>query len=175
MKHVFLSLFLCVTAGASAVFAGGFTFENIDGGELSLSDFKGKAVLVVNTASKCGFTGQLDGLQTLYDTYKDQGLVVLAVPSDDFRQELNSNDSVKEFCEVNYNLTLPMTVITPITGDAAHPFYKWLKEKHEYSPRWNFYKVLLDKNGDFVEGFTSVTRPLSQPFVRKIEAVLNAN
>ncbi|NDD10768.1 MAG: glutathione peroxidase, partial [Rhodobacteraceae bacterium] len=89
--------------------AADFVFEDIDGGQISLGDLRGKAVLVVNTASRCGFTSQYAGLQKLYDTYKDEGLEILAVPSGDFRQELKSEDMVKQFCEINYGLTIPMT------------------------------------------------------------------
>ena len=99
-----------------------FEFESIDGGKIDLSEFQGKPVLIVNTASRCGFTGQLEGMQKLHETYGPKGLVVLAVPSNDFRQELKSVEDVKEFCEVTYGLTLPMTDITSVKGDKAHPF-----------------------------------------------------
>ena len=116
-----------------------FEFESIDGGKIDLSEFQGKPVLIVNTASRCGFTGQLEGMQKLHETYGPKGLVVLAVPSNDFRQELKSGEDVKEFCEVTYGLTLPMTDITSVKGDKAHPFYKWLQREHGFTPRWNFY------------------------------------
>ena len=138
-----------------------------------MDDYKGKAVLVVNTASKCGFTKQYDGLQILYETYGDDGLVVLAVPSDDFSQELNSEDQVKDFCEVNFGLTIPMTTITSVKGRKAHPFYQWLNTEHRFEPRWNFYKVLLDQNGGFVASYASTTRPMSSKLTRDIETLLN--
>ena len=112
-----------------------FEFESIDGGKIDLSEFQGKPVLIVNTASRCGFTGQLEDMQKLHETYGPKGLVVLAVPSNDFRQELKSGDDVKEFCEVTYGLTLPMTDITSVKGDKAHPFYKWLQREHGFKPR----------------------------------------
>ena len=95
----------------------------------NLCEFSGKTILVVNTASKCGFTPQYSGLQKLYDQFKDRGLVVIAVPSGDFRQELKQNDLVKQFCKINYDLTIPMTSITSVRGPNAHPFYKWIKKK----------------------------------------------
>jgi glutathione peroxidase len=149
-----------------------FEFESIDGGKIDLSEFQGKPVLIVNTASRCGFTSQLEGMQKLHETYGPKGLVVLAVPSNDFRQELKSGEDVKEFCEVTYGLTLPMTDITSVKGDKAHPFYKWLQREHGFKPRWNFYKVLLDANGNYVDSYSSVTKPMSGKLTRKIETLL---
>ena len=150
-----------------------FRFGNIDGGDIGLDQYRGKAVLVVNTASKCGFTNQYNGLQALSDAYGERGLIVLAVPSDDFSQELKSEDQVKDFCDVNFGLTIPMTTITSVKGKEAHPFYQWLKEEHGISPRWNFYKILLDQNGGFVASYPSSTRPLSSKLVRDVEALIN--
>jgi glutathione peroxidase len=164
-------LALLATLVASPALAG-FTFANIDGGTIDLDDYKGRPVLVVNTASRCGFTPQYDGLQALYDRYRDQGLVVLAVPSNDFRQELASAEEVKEFCEVNFGLDMPMTDITPVTGEQAHPFFKWMREAHGYAPQWNFNKVLLDGEGQPVATFGSMTRPLSRPITDRVEALL---
>ena len=115
-----IALALCLLASPLAA-APASPFQNIDGGELSLQQYAGKAVLLVNTASRCGFTPQYDGLQALYDRYRDRGLVVLAVPSNDFRQELATGEQVADFCAVNFGLTLPMTDITHVTGDEAHP------------------------------------------------------
>ena len=139
--------------------AADFVFEDIDGGQISLGDLRGKAVLVVNTASRCGFTSQYAGLQKLYDTYKDEGLEILAVPSGDFRQELKSEDMVKQFCEINYGLTIPMTTITHVKGPKAHPFYKWIREEYDFVPSWNFNKILLDQEGKMVASFGSTARP----------------
>ena len=147
-------------------------FGNIDGGELRLSDWKGRPVLVVNTASRCGFTPQYDGLQALYDRYRDAGLIVLAVPSDDFRQELASEAEVKEFCEVNFGLDIPMTTITPVTGVAAHPFYASLAAETGFAPSWNFNKVLIPPNGSVAGTWGSMTRPTSAAIIREIEALL---
>lgn len=148
-------------------------FTNIDGGTHRLSDWQGKPVLVVNTASLCGFTHQYTELQNLHDAYSAEGLVVLAVPSDDFAQELSGDDQVREFCEVNYGLTLPMTGITKILGDKAHPFYKSLAVEKNFQPNWNFNKVLLDLNGNVVETFRATTPPMSRQITDPIEDLLS--
>lgn len=148
-------------------------FENIDGGTLSLDQWAGHPILVVNTASQCGFTGQYAGLQKLYETYRDRGLVVVAVPSDDFNQELDSNAAVKKFCEVQYGLDMPMTGITPVTGDSAHPFYRSLRAEQGFAPRWNFNKVLISPKGDVVATFGATAKPMSSKLTREIEALLN--
>ncbi|WP_170433445.1 glutathione peroxidase [Ruegeria arenilitoris] len=147
-------------------------FPSIDGGTLSLSDWRGQPVLVVNTASQCGFTGQYSGLQKLQDTYGPEGLVVLAVPSDSFNQELETASEVKEFCELNYDLTLPMTDITPVTGPQALPFYKAVAAETGFVPGWNFNKILLSPDGEVVATFGSTTRPDSRKLRRQVEALL---
>jgi glutathione peroxidase len=147
-------------------------FGNIDGGEIRLSDWAGQPVLVVNTASRCGFTPQYDGLQALYDQYRDRGLVVLAVPSDDFRQELSSEAAVKEFCEVNFGLDIPMTTITSVRGDTVHPFYESLLAETGFAPTWNFNKVLIAPDGRVAGTWGSTTRPTSGQITRQIEAML---
>ncbi|MEH6645334.1 glutathione peroxidase [Sulfitobacter sp.] len=148
-------------------------FPSIDGGDIALSDLAGRPVLVVNTASQCGFTYQYDGLQALYDRYRDRGLVVLAVPSDDFNQELDSAEEVKEFCEINFNLTLPMTDMTNVRGTRAHSFYKDVKAQTGFIPRWNFNKVLIGLDGQVVETWGSNAKPDSGAIPRAIEALLN--
>lgn len=160
-----------MAVAASPAFAG-FSFPSIDGGTIDLDDFAGRPVLVVNTASLCGFAGQFDDLQDLHDSYAARGLVVLAVPSDDFRQELASAEEVKEFCAVNFDLTIPMTDITPVTGASAHPFYQWLAAEHDFVPTWNFNKVLLGPDGDVVRTWGAVMRPVAEPVVNEIEALL---
>lgn len=173
---VMAALFFLVLALAALVpmraFAG-FTFASIDGGKIDLDDYRGKPVLVVNTASLCGFAGQYDDLQALYDTYSPRGLLVLAVPSDDFSQELASEAAVKEYCAVNFDLTLPMTAITPVTGGAAHPFYAMLRETYGFEPAWNFNKVLIGPDGTLVDSWGAGTNPQSRQVTRAIEALLN--
>jgi len=148
------------------------TFSNIDGGTHQMEDWAGKPVLVVNTASQCGFTRQYDGLQTLYDTYKDRGLVVLAVPSDDFNQELGTADEVKEFCEISFGLNIPMTDITSVKGTEAHPFYQSVKAETGFSPKWNFNKVLIGPDGSVEGTWGSTTKPTSRSITKVIEGLL---
>jgi glutathione peroxidase len=167
-----LALTLSCLLALPAFAAQGMRFDSIDGGTLALEDWRGKAVLVVNTASRCGFTSQYDGLQALQDRFAEEGLVVLTVPSNDFRQELATEEDVKEFCEVNFGLTLPMTTITPVTGPKAHPFYTWLRDTHGVEPVWNFNKVLIDPEGRFAGFWGSSTRPLSRALTQAIERAI---
>jgi glutathione peroxidase len=165
---------ICVLAAMVPMQArAGYTFAGIDGGQIDLDDYRGKPVLVVNTASLCGFAGQYDDLQALHDRYGPRGLLVLAVPSDDFAQELADETAVKEFCAVNFDLTLPMTAITPVTGTAAHPFYAMLRDSYGFEPAWNFNKVLLGPDGQLVESWGSGINPTSRQVTRAIEALLN--
>ena len=161
-----------LSGAASAGPASPYTFMSSDGGPLPMESWAGRPVLVVNTASLCGFTPQYGELQILYETYRDRGLVVLAVPSDDFRQELADEAEVKEFCALNFDLTLPMTDITQVTGGNAHPFYRWLAAEHGFEPEWNFNKVLIGPSGELVMTWGSAVTPLSGAIARAIEAVL---
>ena len=149
-----------------------FSFKSIDGGSLDMGAYQGKAVLVTNTASRCGFTNQYSHLEKLHKSYKDKGLVVIAVPSNDFNQELSSNSKVKEFCNISFDLTLPISEITSVRGKNAHPFYRWLKKEHNFQPKWNFYKVLLDKNGHFHSSFNSLTKPNSTSILKVVDEIL---
>ena len=149
-------------------------FTSIDGGDLRISDWAGQPVLVVNTASMCAFTDQYRSLQTLYDTYRDDGLIVLAVPSDDFNQELDDNAAVKDFCEMVYGIDMPMTVITDVRGRDAHPFYQSLRDAAGYVPEWNFSKVLLDGDGTLAATFPAGMDPLSDAVTGKIAAMVAA-
>ncbi len=171
MRLLLASLFVWMATLAHAAPAD-FSFASMDGGEIDLADWRGQPVLVVNTASRCGYTPQYDALQALYDTYRDQGLVVLAIPSNDFRQELASNADVQDFCEVNFGLTFPMTTITSIRGDAAHSFYKWLEAEAGFTPGWNFNKVLIAPDGSVAATFGSNARPMSRPVTSAITGLL---
>lgn len=159
--------------------AYGFSFASIDGGILDLSDFKGKAVLIVNTASRCGFTKQYEGLQKLYDTYKDRGLVVMGVPSNDFgEQEPGTAEEIKKFCSSVYKITFPLTEKTIVSGhDDAHPFYKWAAAQRKggmifSKPRWNFHKYLLKTDGTLAASFGSQVTPDDHDLVTAVEAAL---
>tara|TARA_B100000989_G_C19521020_1_gene464145 strand:+ start:329 stop:901 length:573 start_codon:yes stop_codon:yes gene_type:complete len=152
-----------------------FSFTSIDGKNLPLAKFEGKAVLIVNTASLCGFTSQYSALQDLWESYRDRGLVVLGVPSDDFGgQELDSAAEVKSFCTINYNIDFPMTDIVHVKGAAAHPYYKWVADAYGRLavPRWNFHKHLVDSDGQLVNWFVSTTGPSSSKLRRAIEKIL---
>ena len=173
----FLVFVLAVTLAqpglASSVYD--YTLPSIDGGELDLANFKGQPLLVVNTASQCGFTPQYDGLQSLWETYRDRGLVVIGVPSNDFgEQEPGGRDDIKEFCSVNFNVDFPMSDKVSVRGADAHPMYQWLAATIGASsrPRWNFYKYLIDANGQPVAYFSSMTRPNSSKITKAIEAEL---
>ena len=124
-----------------------FSIKSITGEDISLSDYKNKVVLLVNTASQCGFTPQYSGLQKIYDRYKEDNFVVLGVPSDDFNQELSNDSDVKKFCEIRYGVNFPMTSIQKIKGDNAHPLYKWIAGNVSViaQPRWNFHKYLIGR------------------------------
>ena len=149
-----------------------FSFDSIDGGKIYLDDFDGKVVLVTNTASKCGFTRQYKGLQKLYEAYKDKGLIVFGIPSADFRQEYKTAEAVKNFCDVNFGINFPMTEVTKIIGQNAHPFYAWLAKEWNFTPRWNFNKILIDKNGKIVNTYGSMVKPNSEKLMNQIAAVL---
>lgn len=173
VRRVCMALALAVIPhAAQAAENMGFRFASIDGGEIALDGLRGRPVLIVNTASLCAFTPQYDDLQALSDRYRAQGLTVLAVPSDDFRQELASAEQVKAFCAVNFDLTIPMTTITPVTGKTAHPFYRWLAAKHGFVPGWNFNKVLIGPDGDVVATWGSGTKPTAPAITERIEALL---
>lgn len=149
-----------------------FRFASIDGGEIGFADWPGEPVLVVNTASLCAFTPQYDALQALYDRYRAEGLVVLAVPSDDFRQELGSDAEVKDFCALTFGLDLPMTGITAVRGDGAHPFYRWLSETVDFVPAWNFNKVLIGADGEILGTWGSAADPVGGAIVAAVEGAL---
>lgn len=166
-----LAILLVTAATAVASAAAAFEFEALEGGTIDLDALRGRAVLVVNTASLCGFTPQYAGLQALQDRYGDRGLTVVGVPSNDFRQELDDAAEVAEFCEVNYGLTIPLTAITHVTGAKAHPFYGWLAERGAV-PRWNFNKALLSPDGELVAFEGAGVEPLSPRLTGAIEAVL---
>ena len=151
-----------------------FSIESISGEIINFDDFNNKVILVVNTASYCGFTKQYDELQQLWKKYKSKGLIVLGIPSNSFNQEKKEDSDVKEFCELNFNITFPLTTITEVKGDNAHELFKWAKTNHGKSaiPKWNFYKILINKEGKIEDTFSSFTKPLSNKIINKIEKIL---
>ncbi len=152
-----------------------YSFKTIDGALLPLSSFEGKALLVVNTASACGLTPQYDGLEALYRTYRDKGLVVLGVPANDFgRQEPGTEAEIKQFCETRFNVDFPLASKEVVIGDGAHPFYRWVASKlgEDAAPKWNFHKYLISKTGEIAGTFGSRTPPQAPEIVAAIEAAL---
>ena len=151
-----------------------YSIESITGEIINLDKFKDKVVLIVNTASYCGFTQQYNELQKLWDTYRSKGLIVFGVPSNSFNQEKKSNSDVKKFCEVNFNIDFPLTAITDVKGNNAHEIFKWAKSNHGNSavPKWNFHKILINKEGKIEDTFASFTKPMSKKIIRKIEDIL---
>ncbi len=149
-----------------------FTFESIDGKPMNLSDWRGKALLVVNTASLCGFTRQYAGLQELWAKYEDKGLVVIGVPSNDFGgQEPKAEGEIKDFCQGAFGVTFPLTEKQTVTGAEAHPFYKWAAEAAG-APAWNFHKYLIGRDGRVLQAFSSQVTPQSQDLTGWIEKAL---
>jgi len=152
-----------------------YSFKTIDGGDLPLSSFKGKAVLIVNTASACGLTPQYEALEALYRKYRDQGLVVLGVPANDFgRQEPGTEAEIKQFCAVRYDVDFPLTSKEVVVGEGAHPFYRWAASERgaDAAPKWNFHKYLIGKDGAIKAVFGSRTVPDAPEVVAAIETAL---
>lgn len=147
-------------------------FKSIDGGIIDTNDWRGKPYLIVNTASKCGFTRQYAPLQKLYDRFHDQGLQMIAVPSDDFNQELDTDQEIKAFCELTYGIDMPMSVTTSVKGNKAHPFFKSLKEESGFVPSWNFNKILVDADGELVQTWGSTTNPMSAKIISAVKSTL---
>ena len=176
-RYFVITLLLLVGGNSLAINAYDFSFTSIDGeSQIDLSEFKGKTLLVVNTASLCGFTYQYGGLQSLYDNYGDEGLVVLGIPANDFsKQEPGQENEIKEFCETNFNITFPMTSKEIVSGKGLHPFYDWTKDELGWLagvPRWNFHKIIIDKNGNAIGGYSPMTKPSSKKFIKVIEKAL---
>tara|TARA_B100001057_G_scaffold497609_1_gene602214 strand:+ start:1662 stop:2177 length:516 start_codon:yes stop_codon:yes gene_type:complete len=148
-----------------------FQFKGIDGNTINLSSYKKKVIVIVNVASRCGFTKQYDDLQNLWTNYKDNNLIVIGVPTNDFKQEPGSNKDIKNFCETNFNIDFPITEKINVLGKNAHPFYHWAKENYGKGaiPKWNFHKIIIDKNGKVADTFASITNPSSKKFVNFIE------
>ena len=151
-----------------------YKIEGINGEIINLDQFKNKVVLLVNTASYCGFTKQYSELQELWDEYKSKGLIVIGVPSNSFNQEKKNDEDVKKFCEVNFSINFPLSTITNVNGNDAHEIFKWAKKNYGNSavPKWNFHKILINKEGKIEETFSSFTKPTSKKIIKKIEQIL---
>ena len=144
-----------------------FEFNSIDGSKIKLNDFKNKVLVIVNVASRCGYTPQYEDLQELWSNYKNKNLVVIGVPTNNFRQEPGTNKEIKDFCETNFGINFPMTEKVDVIGKNAHPFYIWAKENHGIGaiPKWNFHKIIVGKNGKIAKTFASFTKPDSKKFL----------
>lgn len=179
LPAVLALLAVCATASPAEAARGetayAFSFSSIEGQPLPLSAYRGKAILVVNTASFCGFTRQYADLQAVWARYRDRGLVVLGVPSNDFgNQEPGSEAEIKQFCEVNFDVDFPLTAKAHVVGEPAHPFYRWAAEElgAGSTPRWNFHKYLVSPEGELVDWFSTMTSPSAPAVSRAIEANL---
>tara|TARA_B100001564_G_scaffold356548_1_gene370949 strand:- start:1182 stop:1727 length:546 start_codon:yes stop_codon:yes gene_type:complete len=167
---IMFSFFSKVSANYSKL-AYDFNFNGIDGNKIELSDYRNKVIVVVNVASRCGYTPQYEGLQTLYNKYKAKNLVVIGVPTNNFKQEPGSNSEIKDFCETNFGVNFPMTEKIAVLGNSAHPFYKWAKDNYGMGaiPKWNFHKIIIGRDGKVSNTFASFTKPMSKKFLESIE------
>ncbi|MGK2741513.1 glutathione peroxidase [Tepidicaulis sp. LMO-SS28] len=155
--------------------AHNFQFRTITGGEMPLSGYRDNVILIVNTASQCGFTPQYRDLEGLWERYKGKGLTVIGVPCNDFgAQEPGSESEIAEFCEVNYSVSFPMTAKESVIGEDAHPFYKWVSDTAGEGalPKWNFHKYLIAPDGSLVQSYPSTVSPLDEALVKEVEALL---
>ena len=171
---IMFSLFEKVDAKYEKLFFD-HSIKSIDNEAIDLNQYKGKIILLVNVASKCGFTKQYTGLQYLYEKYRDRGFYVIGVPSNQFgEQEPGSNKEIKDFCETNFNITFPLTDKVNVKGESAHEIYVWAKENYGGSaiPNWNFHKILINKEGKVQDTFNSFVKPLSKKIINSIEKIL---
>ena len=169
---LFLNIFLFGANLDIGAAAPNFELRDQDGVIHKLNDYKGKAVLLVNVASNCGFTKQYNDLQLLWDKYRSKGLVVIGIPSNQFgSQEPGSNKEIKDFCEVNFNITFPMSSKTDVKGNNAHPIYLWAQKNYGKSavPKWNFHKILINKDGKVQKTYSSFTKPMSNKIIDEIK------
>ena len=157
-----------------AEIAYNFKFNGIDGNQINLADYQNKVLVVVNVASRCGFTPQYSDLQKVWEDYKDKNVIIIGVPTNNFKQEPGSNKEIKDFCETNFNINFPMTEKIDVIGKNAHPFFKWARENYGNGaiPKWNFHKIIIGKDGKVANTFSSITRPSSEKFRKTIEKLI---
>ena len=171
------SFFTTGVSGDYSKLAYDFNFNDLDGSLLKLSEYKNKVIVVINVASQCGFTKQYEDMQKVWEKYKSKGVVVLGIPSNDFgKQEPGSNQEIKSFCESKFGISFPMTEKVSVKGPTAHPFYIWARENHGKSaiPKWNFHKIIINKDGKVAETFSSITNPSSKKFIKALETLINS-
>ena len=172
---LFLFIFLLVNTNIMAnldktIFD--FNFIDIDGNLVDLSSFKGKPLLIVNTASRCGFTPQYEGLQNLFSLYRKTDLTIIAVTSNSFNQEYNDPDDIKKICLVNYNIGFITSMPLNVKGEEAHLIFEWIDTKYNKSPKWNFYKYLFNRSGELIHSWSSITKPNSKKIIKEIEKLI---
>ena len=178
MKIRFLLVFLIMFALRNTLIANesmnlyNFSFEDIDGNQVNLEKFMGKPVLIVNTASRCGFTPQYANLQNLFLEYKDSDLTIIATTSNSFSQEYSNRDDIKKICLVNYGVGFVTSSPMNVKGTNAHPIYTWISDEYNKSPKWNFYKFLFNRNGELVDTWSSMTKPDSSKITKKIDKLI---
>ena len=149
-----------------------FSFEDIDGNQVNLEKFSGKPILIVNTASRCGFTRQYEDLQNLFVNYKKSDLTIIATTSNSFNQEYSDNEDIKKICLVNYGVGFVTSSPINVKGNEAHPIFSWINEEYNESPKWNFYKYLFDRNGELVKSWSSMTKPDSTKITNLIDNLI---
>ena len=178
MKIKFLLVFLIMLNLKNTVLANetvnlyDFSFEDIDVNKVNLEKFVGKPILIVNTASRCGFTPQYEDLQNLFLSYRKSDLTIIATTSNSFNQEYSDTEDIKKICLVNYGVGFVTSSPMDVNGSRAHPIYAWIEEEYNEKPKWNFYKVLLDKNGHFHSSFNSLTKPTSTSILKVVDEIL---
>ncbi len=173
-KFFFIIIMFSIFSKSSASnnLAYDFNFDGIDGNSIKLSEFKNKIIVVVNVASRCGYTSQYNDLQEIWMKYENKDVVILGVPTNNFKQEPGTNKEIKDFCETNFGISFPMAEKTNVIGNEAHPFYKWARTNYGIGaiPKWNFHKIIIGKNGKVIDTFASFTKPTSKKFLDLIEA-----
>ena len=179
IKYIFLIIimfsFTSKSFGEYEKLAYDFKFNDLDGTELNLSEYKGKVIVIVNVASQCGFTKQYEDMQSIWEEYQKKGLVMIGVPSNDFgSQEPGNNKEIKTFCETKFGISFPMTEKVSVKGDKAHPFYVWAHKNYGKAavPKWNFHKIIVNREGKIAETFSSITNPSSKKFRKVIENLI---
>ena len=175
-RHIFtFAVLMLSTAMVQAETIQDFTLTGIDGKPMPLSEFSGKVVLLVNTASECGYTGQYEGLEELWQDYRDNGLVIIGVPANDFGgQEPGKAAEIATFCKINYGVTFPLADKTVVSGGEAHAVYKWAGQQAGLlgKPKWNFHKYLFGRDGRFIDWFSTPTEPMSSKITSAVEKAL---
>jgi len=171
---IMISLFTTTTNAEYKKLAYDFTFKDLDGSNINLNEYKNKIIVIVNVASQCGFTKQYKDMQKVWEEYQNKGVIIIAVPSNDFKQETGTNEEIKNFCESKFGITFPITEKVSVRGVNAHPFYLWAKDNFGNSaiPKWNFHKIIINKSGKVSATFSSITNPSSKKFLKIINNLL---